>query len=193
MFLSHRKCGAPERWRMTAFVRRGGGAGKGALMNLKDRTRVRPGQVESGSQSRIVNRPKHQMAAFHGSPAVGLALALIAVGAPTPASRGTPSIHYAPSENLERIDVALIDQAEVSIDMAAYVLTDWPVMEALGRAAARGVKIRLYLDSGRIGERDPSAPFEALLDNPAIAIGLKRVGAPLMHLKAYEMNAAVRR
>ena len=142
---------------------------------------------------RTVNRLKHQMAAFHGSPAVGLALALIAVGAPTPASRGAPSIHYAPSENLERIDVALIDQARVSIDMAAYVLTDWPVMLALSRAAARGVRIRLYLDNGRIGEREPSLPFAALLDNPTIAIGLKRAGAPLMHLKAYQIDGRLLR
>jgi phosphatidylserine/phosphatidylglycerophosphate/cardiolipin synthase-like enzyme len=141
----------------------------------------------------VINSQKHQMAAFHGSPAVGLALALIAVGAPTPASRGTPSIHYAPAENLERIDVALIDEARASIDMAAYVLTDWPVMEALGRAAARGVRIRLYLDNGRIGEHEPSAPFEALLENPAIAIGLKRAGAPLMHLKAYQIDGRLLR
>ncbi len=133
------------------------------------------------------------MAAFHASPAVAVALALIAIGAPTPASRGAPSIHYAPAENLERIDVALIDEAKVSIDMAAYVLTDWPVMEALNRAAARGVQIRLYLDSGRIGERVPSAPFAALIENPAIAIGLKRAGAPLMHLKAYQIDGRLLR
>ncbi len=45
--------------------------------------------------------------------------------------------------NLERSDVALIDQAEHNIDIAAYVLTDWPVMQALIRAAQRGVKIRI--------------------------------------------------
>jgi phosphatidylserine/phosphatidylglycerophosphate/cardiolipin synthase-like enzyme len=53
-----------------------------------------------------------------------------------------PAIHYAPIENLEHIDVALIDRAEHEIDMAAYVLTDWPVMQALTRAADRGVAIR---------------------------------------------------
>jgi hypothetical protein len=37
-----------------------------------------------------------------------------------------PSIHYAPAENLEHVDVALIDTAKHEIDMAAYVLTDWP-------------------------------------------------------------------
>jgi hypothetical protein len=33
-----------------------------------------------------------------------------------------PAIHYAPIENLEHVDVALIDRAEHEIDMAAYVL-----------------------------------------------------------------------
>ena len=42
----------------------------------------------------------------------------------------TPAIHYAPAENLEHIDVALIDRAEHEIDMAAYVLTDWPILQA---------------------------------------------------------------
>ena len=41
-----------------------------------------------------------------------------------------PVIHFAPAENLEHINVALIDRAEHEIDMAAYVLTDWPVMQA---------------------------------------------------------------
>jgi hypothetical protein len=31
-----------------------------------------------------------------------------------------PVIHYAPAENLEHVDVALIDRAEHEIDMAAY-------------------------------------------------------------------------
>ena len=52
-----------------------------------------------------------------------------------------PAIHYAPGENLEHVDVALIDGAQHEIDMAAYVLTDWPVMQALTRAADRGVEV----------------------------------------------------
>jgi len=46
-----------------------------------------------------------------------------------------PIIHYTPAENLEHIDVGLIDGARHEIDVAAYVLTDWPVMQALTRAA----------------------------------------------------------
>lgn len=99
-----------------------------------------------------------------------------------------PVIHYAPSENLEHIDVALIDQAQSSIDMAAYVLTDWPVMEALARAADRGVRVRIYMDSGRIGERDPTPPFEDLMADPGVEIRYKRRGASLMHLKSYQVD-----
>jgi len=99
-----------------------------------------------------------------------------------------PAIHYAPTENLERIDVALIDQAHNRIDFAAYVLTDWPVMEALARAADRGVRVRIYMDSGRLGERNPTPPFVDLVADPGVEIRFKRPGAPLMHLKSYQVD-----
>jgi hypothetical protein len=59
--------------------------------------------------------------------AVSLFLALLT---PPCCADPAPVIHYAPAENLERVDVALIDRADHEIDMAAYVLTDWPVMQA---------------------------------------------------------------
>jgi hypothetical protein len=40
-------------------------------------------------------------------------------------------IHYGPGEDLERIDVALIREPAKQINMAAYVLTDSAVIEAL--------------------------------------------------------------
>ncbi|WP_051335485.1 phospholipase D-like domain-containing protein [Methylocapsa acidiphila] len=115
---------------------------------------------------------------------IGLLLASLAGGLADPA----PIIHYAPAENLERIDVALINQAQSSIDLAAYVLTDWPVMEALARAADRGVRVRIYMDGGRIGERDPTVPFADLMADPGVEIRYKRPGAPLMHLKSYQID-----
>jgi phosphatidylserine/phosphatidylglycerophosphate/cardiolipin synthase-like enzyme len=104
-----------------------------------------------------------------------------------------PTIHYAPAENLERIDVSLIDGARASLDMAAYVLTDWPVMSALDRAARRGVKVRLYLHGGSMLLREPTPPFRALLENPDVAIRVKRSGAPLMHLKSYQIDGRLLR
>ena len=99
-----------------------------------------------------------------------------------------PVIHYAPVENLEQADVALIDRAGHEIDIAAYVLTDWPVMRALIRAAGRGVRVRIYLNGGRIGEREPTPPFRELLANPEIEMRFKRRGSPLMHLKSYQID-----
>ena len=45
-------------------------------------------------------------------------------------------IAYAPETNLSEIDVSLIENAATSIDLAAYVLTDWAIIEALNDAAS---------------------------------------------------------
>ena len=104
-----------------------------------------------------------------------------------------PAIHYAPAENLEHVDVALIDHAEHEIDMAAYVLTDWAVMQALTRAADRGVHIRIYLDGAQLAEREPAKVFNDLAETPGVEIRIKRdTGAP-MHLKSYEIDGRLLR
>lgn len=104
----------------------------------------------------------------------------------------TLGLHYAPAENLERIDVDLLDHAERSIDMAAFVLTDYPVIEALGRAAQRGVVVRVLLDRSQHDERPEVPPLAHLreLPNVAIRIKLRRV---YMHLKSYAIDGRVLR
>lgn len=59
---------------------------------------------------------------------------------------GEVEVHYAPVENLERIDVDLIRSAHATVDMAAYSLTDWPVVDALIDAHRRGVVLRIVFD-----------------------------------------------
>jgi hypothetical protein len=59
-----------------------------------------------------------------GGRLLGLAISLFSI--PACLADPAPVIHYAPVENLEHSYVALIDQAEHNIDIAAYVLTDWP-------------------------------------------------------------------
>jgi phosphatidylserine/phosphatidylglycerophosphate/cardiolipin synthase-like enzyme len=119
-----------------------------------------------------------------------VAAALLALSLP---GRADPAIHYAPAENLEHIDVALIDAAKREIDLAAYVLTDWPVMQALTRAADRGVKVRIYLDGTQLAEREPARVFQDLAVTPGIEIRTKRdQGAP-MHLKSYEIDGRLLR
>jgi phosphatidylserine/phosphatidylglycerophosphate/cardiolipin synthase-like enzyme len=99
-----------------------------------------------------------------------------------------PVIHYAPSENLEHVDVALIDRAEREIDMAAYVLTDWSMMQALTRAADRGVKVRIYLDGTQLAERPPAKVFNDLAETPGVEIRIKHENSAPMHLKSYQID-----
>jgi phosphatidylserine/phosphatidylglycerophosphate/cardiolipin synthase-like enzyme len=62
-----------------------------------------------------------------------------ALAAGVPAFAGSPvEIHYSPAEQLDRIDAELIDNAETSINIAAYVLSDWQVIDALDNAAREG-------------------------------------------------------
>ena len=72
------------------------------------------------------------------------------------------------------------------IDMAAYVLTDRAVIEALRQAAARGVKVRIWRDPGmgvRVGEADVQAQLAGRFQG--IEIRPNPPGDELMHLKGY--------
>jgi hypothetical protein len=72
---------------------------------------------------------------FAGGEGFGIvAVAAATQAAPNPGADPAPAIHYAPAENLEHVGVALIDTAKLEIDLAAYVPTDWPVMQALTSA-----------------------------------------------------------
>jgi hypothetical protein len=109
--------------------------------------------------------------------------AVLFLASPAPSCADpAPVIHYSPADNLERVDVGLI------IDMAAYVLTDWPIMLALTRAADRGVKVRIYLDGTQLAEREPSKVFQDLAETPTVEIRTKRDHGAPMHLKSYQID-----
>jgi phosphatidylserine/phosphatidylglycerophosphate/cardiolipin synthase-like enzyme len=114
------------------------------------------------------------------------------LGALTPCA-ADPAIHYAPGENLEHIDVGLIDSAQHEIDMAAYVLTDWPIIQALTRAADRGVKVRVYVDGAQLVERESTKPFHDLAETPTVEMRTKRDHAAPMHLKSYQIDGRLLR
>jgi phosphatidylserine/phosphatidylglycerophosphate/cardiolipin synthase-like enzyme len=92
---------------------------------------------------------------------VGAALEHGSSSAQSPCPVGAAAeIHYGPGEDLERIDVGLLREAAKQIDMAAYVLTDRAVVEALRQAAERGVKVRIWRDASeaaRLSEFDVEA------------------------------------
>ena len=105
--------------------------------------------------------------------AIGASILAMVVSAQTPPSPAEVETHYAPSENLERIDVAQIDAATTTLDMAAFVLSDVAVIEAMSQAAARGVKIRLYRDAnsrnphGRVAEALATLAAKLWVDGPS--------------------------
>jgi phosphatidylserine/phosphatidylglycerophosphate/cardiolipin synthase-like enzyme len=125
------------------------------------------------------------------------ACATLAFSYPTPAADGTilrAEIHYAPSEDLEFVDAGVIGGAELTIDMAAYVLSDRRIIEALTAAAERNVAVRVYLDKSQFSQHGLrfGEPIEALLAHPNVAAKVKGEGV-LMHLKAYAVDGRLLR
>jgi phosphatidylserine/phosphatidylglycerophosphate/cardiolipin synthase-like enzyme len=102
-----------------------------------------------------------------------------------PVRAGDVEIHYAPEENLERIDVDLIRLARVKIDMAVYSLTDWAVVDALIEARRRGVGLRIVLDPSQQHALDRLRPI-------ADDVRMKPAGA-YMHLKSYAVDGRLLR
>ena len=99
--------------------------------------------------------------------------------------------HFAPAENLESIDAALIVDAQSSIDIAAYILSDWTLQDNLVAAAKRGVAIRLVLDASEYRFHGPMRFLELF----RLAGGNVRLsqGPALMHLKSYCIDGNILR
>lgn len=93
--------------------------------------------------------------------------------------------HYAPTENLERIDLDVLRKAATSIDFAAFILTDRPIADALAEARARGVKVRVLIDGSQDHAYDRLAPI-------ADAVHVKE-DRPIMHLKSYLVDGTLLR
>ena len=122
------------------------------------------------------------------------ALALLALLAGGPAAAESLDWHAAPAENLEAIDVETIGRARETLDMAAYALTDWAVMDALAAAGSRGVAVRIVLDGSQFAPKNAAAHILALAraDNVAIRIRPSHSG-DIMHMKAYLVDARLLR
>jgi phosphatidylserine/phosphatidylglycerophosphate/cardiolipin synthase-like enzyme len=93
--------------------------------------------------------------------------------------------HWSPAEPLDVIDAREIDAAKNTVDLAAFVLSDMIVIDALVRAEARGVAVRIVLDQR---ERHEFKALVPLADN----VRVKR-GGPYLHTKAYVVDGAVLR
>ena len=107
--------------------------------------------------------------------------------------------HFSPEENLEQLDLAQIDNARRSLDIAMYAFTDRYLAEAVLRAAHRGVQVRLYRDHSEyedeehnVGRRDGSSTSSMFRGERNIQVRVKR-NRELMHMKTYCVDGALLR
>jgi phosphatidylserine/phosphatidylglycerophosphate/cardiolipin synthase-like enzyme len=120
---------------------------------------------------------------------------LLALAAPKPFPQARAPVNaairiaYGPGEGFAAIDPELIARAKEKIDMAAYVLSDENIIEALSEAATRGVKIRLYLDPEQFRRMARvNQNVLALVDQPNVSARIKAEQDDLMHMKAYAVD-----
>jgi len=73
--------------------------------------------------------------------------------ATAPVAEGRIEVAFSPGGGAERLVIRVIESAQHSIEMAAYEFTSRPIAEALGRAAGRGVMVRLVADARENDER----------------------------------------
>jgi phosphatidylserine/phosphatidylglycerophosphate/cardiolipin synthase-like enzyme len=66
-------------------------------------------------------------------------------------------------------------------------------MQALTRAADRGVHIRIYLDGTQLAEREPAKVFNDLAETPGVEIRIKHKARDPMHLKTYQIDGKLLR
>jgi hypothetical protein len=115
----------------------------------------------------------------------------VAIGAMSYADPA-PTIHYAPAENLEHVDVALIDSAQHEIDFAAYGTgLSFKHSHARPIAASKCVFISMPVDCEK--PRDRRLSKQALAETPSVEIRVKQESSALMHLKSYQVDGHVLR
>jgi|SRR5580704_1650866 len=66
-------------------------------------------------------------------------------------------------------------------------------MQALTRAADRGVKVRIYLDGTQLADREPPKVFNDLAETPGVEIRTKHKSGTPMHLKSYQIDGRLLR
>ncbi|MDP9268295.1 MAG: phospholipase D-like domain-containing protein [Acidobacteriota bacterium] len=118
-----------------------------------------------------------------------------------PAGHVLSENHFSPAENLEQLDVARLEEARSTIDIAMYAFTDDYLATRLRALAARGVKIRLYRDRSQYEQEQRNAAghndtcaTDQLRGEPNIEVRIKADrGRNIMHLKAYLVDGKLLR
>ncbi len=128
-----------------------------------------------------------------------MAVLLAAIVSPgrTEERQSSVTVYTAPEINLGEIDREIIDQVGAGgyINLAAFVLSDYAIIDALRSAALRGARIRLYLDPEELTRLRLSEdhPLVKLVHTQGVDTRVKASGEGLMHLKAYSVSGALLR
>lgn len=77
---------------------------------------------------------------------------VVALAPPDDAARTRLDVHFSPKGGCGAAITALIDSAKTSIRVQAYGFTSLPLADALARAKARGVDVRVVLDRSDLAE-----------------------------------------
>ena len=115
---------------------------------------------------------------------------LVILLASIPGSAQTVEHLYSPADNLERSELARLDTATRTIDIAMYSFTDRYLAEELAALAGKGVRIRVYRDREQFTQENQwgTGTATAIMLAAGVEIRVKG-GRDLMHLKAMPLTA----
>jgi phosphatidylserine/phosphatidylglycerophosphate/cardiolipin synthase-like enzyme len=130
--------------------------------------------------------------------AVLLSVLLLYSQSPAAAQKtATVQIYSSPEMNLGEVDRSILDQVgqAARVNFAAYVLSDYSIMDSLRSAAERGAHVRIYLDPRELEKLTLSNddPFVKLWRTRNVEIKVKSQNDGLMHMKAYSVNGVLLR
>ncbi len=107
--------------------------------------------------------------------------------------------HYAPAENLERLDLVALRMARRTIDISMYAFTDRILAEALLDRARQGVRVRIYRDGEQFEQEQQrkgrgGSTTDLFRGQRDIEIRVKPPSARNdMHLKEYSVDGILLR
>ncbi len=114
---------------------------------------------------------------------LSLALAVVPIGAQTDAHL------YSPETNLERSELAQLETATRSVDVAMYSFTDRELAEELAALARKGVRVRVYRDREQFSQEMQWGGVKTTIILLAAGVEVRVKGArDLMHLKSYAID-----
>ena len=101
---------------------------------------------------------------------------------------------YSPGTNLERSDLAQLDTATRTVDVAMYSFTDRELAEELAALARKGVHVRVYRDREQFSQEEQSGRVTTTGILLAAGVAVRAKGPrDLMHLKSYAIDGRLLR